>query len=107
MTGGFQPEISLLLMAGALLAATGFFVLLRRSTGADFMAGLMLMVSGVNVLLLTFSRRAADTRIGEIFSLFVIVAALCVLCIVLAVAAARPRPRKRAPDGKGEEGGGS
>ncbi len=107
MTAGFQPQISLLLVAGALLSASGFFVLLRRTRGADFMAGLMLMVSGINVLLLTFSRRAVDTRDGEIFSLFVIAASMCLLCIVLAMCAARARGKDSAPDERNGEGGGS
>ena len=106
MTAGFQPQISLLLVAGALLSASGFFVLLRRTRGADFMAGLMLMVSGINVLLLTFSGRTVDTREGEIFSLFVIAIAMCMLCLVLAMFAARVRGKDRDSDGNTGEGGG-
>jgi hypothetical protein len=90
MTEIFHGEISFLLIAGAFLVASGFFVLLRGGAAADFLAGILLAVSGVNIDALAFSRHVTGISRGEIFSLFTIVAALGVMISVFVIQVSRP-----------------
>jgi len=98
-------QISFLLIAGAFLVASGFFALLRGGGTPDYIAAILLMVSGANIDVLTFSRYVTGISTGEIFSLFTIVAALSIMISLFALMIARAPARGDAQAGDPDKRG--
>jgi len=94
----FSPEISLHLLSGLLLAASGLFIALRAGGTRSMLAGLLLISGGANMLILTFTRLTAATRSGDIMAFLVII---LVLCMAIVFAAAWQARTGESPPGGG------
>ena len=94
----FSPEISLHLLSGLLLAASGLFIALRAGGPRGMLAGLLLVSGGANTLVLTFTRLSAGTRSGDIMAFLIII---LVLCMAIVFAAAWPSRTGESSSGGG------
>lgn len=105
MTADFQPGFSALLVAGALLFSAGLFAVLRRKRASNFLAGVLLMVSGINVDVLALARYVAGDRAGDVFSFLAVVAAASTAMVMFSLFAARRKKGGAAPEATADRRG--
>lgn len=79
-----MTQIAFMLAAGALLVASGLFIILYKQGATNYLGGVILLTSGINVDGLVFSRYVAGTRTGDVISFVVIVAAASTLLLIFA-----------------------
>lgn len=74
-----------LLFLGAVLFCIGLYVAIIKRNTIMVLLGIELMLNASNINLVAFNRIYADKLDGQIFSLFVIVVAVCEAAVGLAI----------------------
>jgi NADH:ubiquinone oxidoreductase subunit K len=74
-----------LLYLGALLFSAGFFVALTKRNAIMVLLGIELMLNASNINLVAFNQLYQERLDGQMFSLFVIVVAVCEAAVGLAI----------------------
>jgi NADH:ubiquinone oxidoreductase subunit K len=77
------PQHALLL--GAFLFSTGLFIIISKQNAIMVLLGIELMLNAANLNLIAFNRMYAEKLDGQMFSLFVIIVAVCEAAVGLAI----------------------
>jgi NADH:ubiquinone oxidoreductase subunit K len=77
------PQHALLL--GALLFSTGLFIIISKRNAIMVLLGIELMLNAANLNLIAFNYMYAEKLDGQMFSLFVIIVAVCEAAVGLAI----------------------
>ena len=77
------PQHALLL--GAFLFSTGLFIIIVKRNAIMVLLGIELMLNAANLNLIAFNRMYAEKLDGQMFSLFVIIVAVCEAAVGLAI----------------------
>jgi NADH:ubiquinone oxidoreductase subunit K len=73
------------LYVSAILFATGLMIVIVKRNAIMVLMGIELMLNAANLNLILFSRNKPELFSGQVFSLFVIVVAVCEAAIGLAI----------------------
>ena len=74
-----------LLITGAALFCIGLLIVIIKKNSIMILLGIELMLNASNINLIAFNRIYADKLDGQMFSLFVIVVAVCEAAVGLAI----------------------
>ena len=74
-----------LLYLGALLFSVGLFVAMTKRNSIMVLLGIELMLNAANINLIAFNQIHHETLDGQMFSLFIIVIAVCEAAVGLAI----------------------
>ena len=74
-----------LLVTGAALFCIGLLIVIIKKNSIMILLGIELMLNASNINLIAFNRIYADKLDGQMFSLFVIVVAVCEAAVGLAI----------------------
>lgn len=77
------PQQALLL--GAFLFSAGLFIIISKRNAIMVLLGIELMLNAANLNLIAFNRMYAEKLDGQMFSLFVIIVAVCEAAVGLAI----------------------
>ena len=80
-----MPEIKFVLYFAAFLFCAGLAVVIIKRNTIMMLIGLELMLNAGNVNLVAFNRIHVDSLTGQMFSIFVIIIAVCEAAVGLAI----------------------
>lgn len=80
-----MTQIQHLLFLGAFLFAAGLYVIIIKRNTIMVLLGIELMLNAANINFIAYNRIYADRLDGQIFSLFVIIVAVCEAAVGLAL----------------------
>lgn len=80
-----MQNVQLLLLLGALLFSAGIVVIVMKRNAILVLLGIELMLNAANLNLIAFNRLHAGRLDGQMFSLFVIIIAVCEAAVGLAI----------------------
>jgi NADH:ubiquinone oxidoreductase subunit K len=78
-------NMTLMVLLGALLFATGLFIIITKKNAIMMLLGIELMLNASNVNLVAFNRAHSHALDGQMLAIFVILVAVCETAIGLAL----------------------
>ena len=90
------PDIRYFLIFGSLIFSLGVYGVLSRRNAIGIMLSIELMLNGVNIMMVTFSRYLSTTQelAGQVFAMFIITVAAAEAAVGLAIIIAIYRQRR-------------